>query len=85
MVPTCGGRGAAHSCGDFAEVRIALVVLRIRKIRMVEQIEELGTELKADLFSELETLHSPEVVILQAGAVILVAPGSTDASSWRSG
>ena len=39
--------GATHGCGDFAEIRIALVVLRIRKIRMVEHIEELGAELQA--------------------------------------
>src|SRR5215813_2784790 len=76
--------GATHGCGDFAEIRIALVVLRIRKIRMVEHIEELGAELQAKLFSEFEPLQCREVVILQTRAVVLVAAGGTDASSWRS-
>src|SRR5262249_13091283 len=80
----CGGRRGAHSCGDFAEVRIALVVLRIRKIGVVEQIEEFGAELDAELFTELEILRGREVVILQTRSVVLIAAGGPDATRWRS-
>src|SRR5262249_45778398 len=76
--------GATHGCGDFAEIRIALVVSRIRKIRMVEKIEKLRAELQAYLLSEFEPLQCREVVILQTRTVVLVAAGGTDASSWRS-
>ena len=74
---------APNSGGDPAKICIALIVLRISEIRVVEQIEELRAELQTDSFAELEGFAGSKVVILQPWTVILVAAGSSDASSWR--
>ena len=50
---------------------------------MVEQIEELRAELQTDSFAELEGFAGSKVVILQTWTVVLVAAGSSDASSGR--
>ena len=83
-IGTNGSRGGgSHSRRDFAKVPAALVVLRIRKIRVVEQIEKLGSKLKTDLFAELKILRGREIVILQPWTVILIATRGSDAPSWR--
>ena len=78
-----GGNRATNGLGDPAEVRIALIVLRIREIRVVEQIEEFRAELQTNPFAELEGFAGSKVVILQTWTVVLVAAGSSDASSRR--
>jgi len=48
--PDCGGRSAAHGCGDFAEVSVALARRRIGEVGVVEEIEEVRPEAQVDSF-----------------------------------
>src|SRR5437870_13580277 len=70
-----GGYRTPHGRRDPAEVRIALIVLRIGKIRVIEQIEELSAELQTDPFSKCKGVPRCEVIMLQARSVVRVAAG----------
>ena len=77
----CGHR-ASHGRRNLTEVRVALIGDRIGKVRMVENIEKVRPELKPQPFrSEGEVLGSRKIEIHQVRAIVLVASGSTDASS----
>jgi len=51
---------------------------------VVEQIEEIRTELQIELFGEREPLRCSEIPVLESRAVVLIAAGSTDSSCGRS-
>src|SRR5260370_15428795 len=85
----CGGtrRGscaAANGRGDLVKVRVALAEDGVRKIGVVKEIEEVRPELQMDFFgSQREVFGNGKIVVGQAGAVVLVAPGSPNSSCGR--
>src|SRR5260370_36846199 len=79
-----GGRADANGRGDLAKVRAALAEDGIRKIGVVKEIEEVRPELQMDFFgSQREVFGNGKIVVGQAGAVVLVAPGSPNSSCGR--
>src|SRR5262249_3739991 len=71
----------AHRRRNLAEVGIALVRNRIRKIGMVEQIEKVSPELQLhSLADNRELLGGGEIEIDEARSVPWVAAGRADAS-----
>ena len=79
-----GGHGAANCRSDFAKVRAALAARWIRKIGVVEQVEEVRTEPQPESFrAQRKDLGNRKVKVLQARAVVLVTSRGSHASRRR--
>jgi hypothetical protein len=55
--------------GDDSEVRAGDVPARIRKLRVVEYVEEFDAQVKRKILSDLGLLQEPKIGVVESGAV----------------
>lgn len=78
----------AEGAASAGVVEVAGVVgERLAVLRMVEQIEELGAELKLHLFAERDVLGESQISLPEAGTADQVAPcvPISSPTNWREG
>ena len=80
------GRGAAaaeRTNRRIIQTKSILTAVRVSKVRMVENIEELDAALQPHGFSKVEILRQREIEILEAGVLEHVPAHVSELAEWR--
>src|SRR5579859_1036450 len=80
------GRGATAAerlHGRIVQAEAVLSAVRIREVRMIEDVEELGAELQAHRLSKVEVLGEREIEVAEAGVLEHIAPHVSELAKRR--